>query len=89
MKAVTIITSQITTPTIQVGARPSRQLAMKYCPQRCSTMKMKSACTLQKWTLLTNRPSPVTCHHWGPKKARITPLNITQAKDAMVATPKT
>jgi len=50
---VTMLIRKMTTPIIHVGARPSRQPAAQYCPQRWSTMKMKKSCTLQKCRLLT------------------------------------
>src|SRR5437879_498101 len=84
-----MLTANVTAPIIQVGARPSRQLAMKYCPQRCRTMKMKNTCTLQKWRLLKKRPGLERCHHWGPKSARMVPLRMTQTSAAIVTTPKT
>ena len=84
-----MLTRKMTTPTIHVGARPSRQLAAQYWPHRCSTMKMKKSCTLQKWRLLTKRPVVETCHHVGPKNASTTPLRTTQTRAAMVTTPKT
>ena len=79
----------MTTPIIQVAARPSRQPAMKYWPQRCSTMKMKNSCTDQKWRLLKNRPRLETCHHCGPMNESTTPLTTTHTSAAMVMTPKT
>ena len=84
-----MLTAKVTTPIIQVGARPSRQLAMKYCPHKCRTMNTKNTWTLQKCRLLKKRPARDRCHHWGPKRASITPLATTQARAAIVTTPKT
>ena len=58
VNAVTMLTAKITTPTIQVDARPSRQPAMKYWPHRCSTMNTKKTWTDQRCKLFTKRPTP-------------------------------
>ncbi len=84
-----MLTEKITTPTIQVGARPSRQPAAKYRPQRWSTMKTKKTWTAQKWRLFTKCPTPDTCHHPGPKNASTTPLPTVQTSAAIATTPKT
>jgi hypothetical protein len=42
-----MLTPKITTPIIQVAARPLRQPAMKYWPHRCRIMKKKKSCTDQ------------------------------------------
>ena len=84
-----MLTRKMTTPAIQVFARPSRQPAAKYWPHRCRTMKTKKSWTLQKWRPLKKRPTLLTCHHCGPKKARTIPLRITQTSAAIVTTPKT
>ena len=51
-------------------------------------MQKKKSWTLQKWTLLTKRPVPLTCHHVGPKKTMITPLITIHMNDAIAPTPK-
>ena len=89
MNAVRMLTPKMITPIIHVTARPSRQPAMKYWPQRCSTMKMKNSWTDQKWRLLKKRPTLESCHHCGPMNERTTPLAITQNRAAIVTTPNT
>ena len=89
MKAAAIEIAKMTTPIIQVVARPARQLAMKYWPQRCSTMKTKKSWTLQKCRLLKNRPAAEKCHQSGPARARMTPLKTVSTRAAIVTTPKT
>src|ERR1019366_2301058 len=84
-----MLTRKSTTPTIHVLARPSRQPAPQYWPQRCSTMKMKNICTDQKWMLLKKWPRSEVCHQAAPMKARTVPLTSTQTRAAMVTTPKT
>src|ERR1035437_1553263 len=79
----------MTTPTSHVVARPSRQEAMKYWPHRWSTTKTKKSWTLQKWMLLTKRPTPETWNQPGPKKASTMPLPITQMRAVIDTTPKT
>src|SRR5581483_1064798 len=74
VKAVRTLMPKMTTPIIHVAARPCRQLAMKYWPQRRRTIAKKNSCTDQKWRLLKNRPRLESCHHCGPMNASTIPL---------------
>ena len=74
MKAVAIESRNVTTPVIQVSARPPRQAAMKYLPQRWMTMAKKKISTLQRCSELTKWPIDELCHHCGPRIARMHPV---------------
>src|SRR5487761_1137333 len=44
--------------------------------------EQKKSCTDHRWTLLTNRPPPESCHHCSPMNESTTPLATTQTRDA-------
>src|SRR5665213_3608968 len=89
VKAVAMETRKVTTPVIQVIARPPRQAAMKYLPHRCTTMAKKKISTLQRCREFTKGPIDEVCHHWGPRIARTQPEAMTTINAASVVTPKT
>ncbi len=89
VKAAPIEVRNVTTPVIQVMARPPRHAAMKYLPHRCTTMAKKKISTLQRCSEFTKSPTEEECHHWGPRIASRQPVAMTTVSAAKVVTPKT
>jgi len=84
-----IATRNVIAPVIQTALRPPRQAAMKYLPQRWTTITKKNSSTAHRWMLLKKCPMPVKCHHSGPFSARIVPERMITASELSDSTPNT
>src|ERR1700754_4164293 len=82
-------TRKVTAPVIHTRARPPRHAAIQYLPHRWMTMTKKNNSTDHRWIELKKWPTPVSCHHPGPFRARIDPDAMITASEDSERTPNT